>query len=935
MLNETMDQVVLVKGWKKNANWSFPRGKINKDEDDLVCAMREVYEETGFDIEKASIVPENKNVMSIEIAMREQHMRLFVFRGIPMDTHFEPRTRKEISKIQWWKLSDLPTLKKMKQQQGEPRGEDLATNANKFYMVAPFLGSLKRWISQQKKQDSKKGLDGQNNGTAIEEAVITDTDPFTEDRIPSMPPRDHLTDLPNIEHALDPNDLSQAFDRASKALDGSDRLKSLLRVLPPHTTPVLSTNTVILETENPHNHKAKVLLETAKAPNPVDQIKPAVTPLERLIETPVLPSSVKHEHHIHRPRERPLPKVNSPPKYSLNPGSTAQPQTDINSGFHLPQPQAVVPKTSMRPTNPPILSHYHTLNPRLPYNIVSSTPFNTYSSAKTYQQYPIHYQHTVDNRLGSLAAEQPSHGPLIPPASQLPQPKHLPADKSALLGIFMSSKNQAETKLVEAPSGPQPLPGSNVHGNSNLGEGNPQTSAPAIAVAVSVTGQTTPPTATASTSREAHLVSKSQPPQEQPLRSEILPLPFPDKHVLPAESAAVISIPATQQGNHSLLLAAGSRSVSKTITHPKTILHRNLQKLGLGQESVGKELATPRKTTKDISTPSYSRISPSLAAEHASTPAPPVANALLELFKTPSESERASMALPTATLAPPNAPIELSAQPSPGHSREPSSNGHTQLRGTRRRGTDGRFSAQNHHELNPRSKTAAVSATVTGPLDIPHFEAIRQFKESKMTRNTKRPSVSPEIRQASPVRILKRPDKAQTLHRALHTDINQTASSKSTDTKAIPPECATPASTEAKLFQPHLLRRPPQPQTSLPEVGTKTPMKVGIPTLSSLITDRRTNQDPLVKESLLSLFGSSSAAILASQSPVTHVSPVSASYPRPETTIATPPITVPSMVGNSVLPDKNGPNIGGGQKTPGMVNAIDKNFLLGFLAGQT
>ena len=101
MLNDAMDAVVLVKGWKKNANWSFPRGKINKEEPDLTCAVREVYEETGYDLEAAGLVGDGENVKSIEVAMREQSLKLFVFRGVPMDTHFEPRTRKEISKIQW------------------------------------------------------------------------------------------------------------------------------------------------------------------------------------------------------------------------------------------------------------------------------------------------------------------------------------------------------------------------------------------------------------------------------------------------------------------------------------------------------------------------------------------------------------------------------------------------------------------------------------------------------------------------------------------------------------------------------------------------------------------------------------------------------------------------------------------------------------------
>lgn len=97
MLNDAMDEVVLVKGWKKGANWSFPRGKINKDEKDLDCAIREIYEETGFDIKEAGLVKEEPEMKYIEVSMREQHMRLYVFRGVPMDTYFEPRTRKEIS----------------------------------------------------------------------------------------------------------------------------------------------------------------------------------------------------------------------------------------------------------------------------------------------------------------------------------------------------------------------------------------------------------------------------------------------------------------------------------------------------------------------------------------------------------------------------------------------------------------------------------------------------------------------------------------------------------------------------------------------------------------------------------------------------------------------------------------------------------------------
>ncbi|KAE8350570.1 Dcp2, box A domain-containing protein [Aspergillus coremiiformis] len=179
LLSQDMDEVVLVKGWKKGANWSFPRGKINKGEKDLDCAIREVYEETGYDVRGARLVKEDKDVKFIEITMREQHMRLYVFRGIPRDAHFEPRTRKEISKIEWYNLSELPTLKKSKQQdQGF-----VVANANKFYMVAPFMHPLKKWIAQQKKLDAKMHVGTtqvpQNEGEmSMDEGLLAPSQPL-------------------------------------------------------------------------------------------------------------------------------------------------------------------------------------------------------------------------------------------------------------------------------------------------------------------------------------------------------------------------------------------------------------------------------------------------------------------------------------------------------------------------------------------------------------------------------------------------------------------------------------------------------------------------------------------------------------------------------------------------------------------------------------
>lgn len=225
MLNHELDSVVLVKGWKKGASWSFPRGKINKDEDDLDCAVREVYEETGLDLRAAGLVPTEGKPKYIEIPMREQHLRLYVFRDVPMDTVFQPRTRKEISKIEWYKLSDLPTLRKKGTQNNNNHQYDsgAGTNANKFYMVAPFLVPLKKWITSQKKIDEKRTFSaGMPANASYQQQKAIEEDP-TEDE----------TWVPNVP------DTVPATAPKVESLDGATReLQRLLNlqpsVQPPH-----------------------------------------------------------------------------------------------------------------------------------------------------------------------------------------------------------------------------------------------------------------------------------------------------------------------------------------------------------------------------------------------------------------------------------------------------------------------------------------------------------------------------------------------------------------------------------------------------------------------------------------------------------------------------------------------------------------------------
>merc|ERR1719163_2196365 len=49
LLNERLDKCLMVQPWKGD-KWMYPRGKINEDESEAECAVREVWEETGIDI---------------------------------------------------------------------------------------------------------------------------------------------------------------------------------------------------------------------------------------------------------------------------------------------------------------------------------------------------------------------------------------------------------------------------------------------------------------------------------------------------------------------------------------------------------------------------------------------------------------------------------------------------------------------------------------------------------------------------------------------------------------------------------------------------------------------------------------------------------------------------------------------------------------------
>ena len=333
LLNPAMDSALLVKGYKKGASWSFPRGKINKDEPDLDCAVREVYEETGFDLQHAGLVERNSPVDYIEVTLKDQQVRLFIFRDVLQDTIFEPKTRKEIGDIQWYKLTDLPAYRK-KKVVGKGQGNGSTSN-DKFYMVAPFMVPLRQWILKQRKMDPRVPANGPR---AVHPAVPEED--LTEDNVAPKPA---------VQPAAVPDATAEYVDRATKEL--RDALLGPLSADQPkdshagsHPDAGQAILGLLRNAGTSENRPTQAAAETNWGSDYRRPHGNPITPLDHISSEAPQPNT---PHHHHATQMMPFSSYDRPPQFPISPNTAANANASANANTIYTQHRQTRPEIQM------------------------------------------------------------------------------------------------------------------------------------------------------------------------------------------------------------------------------------------------------------------------------------------------------------------------------------------------------------------------------------------------------------------------------------------------------------------------------------------------------------------------------------------------------------------------------------------------------------
>jgi mRNA-decapping enzyme subunit 2 len=171
MIDKSLEYVLLVQGYFASTNsWGFPKGKVNECEKPIDCAIREVLEETGYDI--TGKVNDKRSFS--RYTNGKALTQLFVATDTEINFKFQPHANKEIRKIQWFRINTLPH-----DRNDFDSPAKVNMKPNNFYNVVPFVADILQFVKKEKIRRARKAkkemqqVNGKLNTVASQQSITS------------------------------------------------------------------------------------------------------------------------------------------------------------------------------------------------------------------------------------------------------------------------------------------------------------------------------------------------------------------------------------------------------------------------------------------------------------------------------------------------------------------------------------------------------------------------------------------------------------------------------------------------------------------------------------------------------------------------------------------------------------------------------------------
>ncbi|CAD5212862.1 unnamed protein product [Bursaphelenchus okinawaensis] len=351
MFNKDLTEVLLVQGYFSTKNsWGFPKGKVNEDETPEACAIREVLEETGYDI-----TDKMRPDVCFRYNLNDTAVCLYAALDVDQDFNFHPHMRKEIRKIAWYPIRELPRSKADNQACAH-RGYV----ARNFYTIIPCVDEIRRFVASEQKNRLRlsESFGSQSKGSAFQPVIPKAKNPISpQNQIQSS----YLESLFLNENA-NPSHLpssSQSFISSPPGFNQNSSQDPLFAPL------LLDTATSQPQQNSPMS--GEYFLKMLMSPNQGNRLQSNVP----TSSTTQPRQEIKHPKAIHSSSI--LPSANL---------SFASPENSPfnNVGFNFQQK----PRTPKRPHDNEDIEGFQTPPLLLPTDLLASSPANSEAATQRY-----------------------------------------------------------------------------------------------------------------------------------------------------------------------------------------------------------------------------------------------------------------------------------------------------------------------------------------------------------------------------------------------------------------------------------------------------------------------------------------------------------------------------------------------------------------------